>query len=39
MAAADRYASQSRQALSSLSDSDFKRALLWVPEFVVAREK
>ena len=39
MAAADRYASQSRHALASLSDSDFKRALLWVPEFVVAREK
>lgn len=39
MAAADRYAEQSRQALAALPDSDFKRALLWVPEFVVAREK
>jgi octaprenyl-diphosphate synthase len=39
MAAADRYAEQSRQALASLSDSDFKRALLWVPDFVVARDK
>jgi octaprenyl-diphosphate synthase len=39
MAAADRYADQSRQALASLPDSDFKRALLWVPDFVVAREK
>ena len=39
MAAADRYAAQSRQALAAISDSDFKRALLWVPEFVVAREK
>ena len=39
MAAADRYAGQSRQALALLPDSEFKRALLWVPEFVVAREK
>jgi octaprenyl-diphosphate synthase len=39
MAAADRYAAHSRQALTSLTDSDFKRALLWVPDFVVAREK
>ncbi len=39
MSVADRYAEQSRQALSTLPDSDFKRALLWVPDFVVAREK
>jgi octaprenyl-diphosphate synthase len=39
MAAADRYAEQSRQALAPLADSEFKRALLWVPDFVVAREK
>jgi len=39
MAAADRYAEQSRQALLSLPDSEFKRALLWVPDFVVARDK
>ena len=39
MAVADRYAEQSRQALASLPDSDFKRALLWVPDFVVARDK
>jgi geranylgeranyl diphosphate synthase, type II len=39
MAAADRYAEQGRQALAGLPDSDFKRALLWVPDFVVAREK
>jgi octaprenyl-diphosphate synthase len=38
-AAADRYASQARQALACFPDSEFKRALLWVPEFVVAREK
>jgi octaprenyl-diphosphate synthase len=39
MAAADRYAEQSRQALFPFPDCDFKRALLWVPDFVVAREK
>jgi octaprenyl-diphosphate synthase len=39
MAAEDRYAEQSRQALAPLPDSDFKRALLWVPDFVVARDK
>jgi octaprenyl-diphosphate synthase len=39
MAAADRYAEQSRQALAPLADREFKRALLWVPDFVVAREK
>jgi octaprenyl-diphosphate synthase len=39
MAAAYRYAEQSRQALASFIDSDFKRALLWVPDFIVAREK
>jgi octaprenyl-diphosphate synthase len=39
MAAADRYAEQSRQALAPMADTDFKRALLWVPDFVVAREK
>jgi octaprenyl-diphosphate synthase len=39
MAAADRYAEQSRLALATLPDSDFKRALLWVPDFVVARDK
>ena len=39
VAAADRYAEQSRHALESFTDSDFKRALLWVPDFVVARDK
>jgi octaprenyl-diphosphate synthase len=39
MAAADRYAGQARTALAQLPDSEFKRSLLWVPEFVVAREK
>ncbi len=35
---AERHAEQSRQALTSLPDSKFKRALLWVPDFVLARE-
>jgi len=39
MAAADHYAEQSRQALAPLADTEFKRALLWVPDFVVARDK
>jgi octaprenyl-diphosphate synthase len=39
MSVADRYAEQSRQALATLPDSEYKRALLWVPDFVVAREK
>jgi len=39
MAAADRYAEQSRQALAPFPEGEFKRALLWVPDFVVAREK
>lgn len=39
MASALRYAEQARHALSSLADSEFRRALLWVPDFVVAREK
>jgi octaprenyl-diphosphate synthase len=39
MGIADRYAEQSRKALAPLPDSEFKRALLWVPDFVVARDK
>jgi octaprenyl-diphosphate synthase len=39
MSVADRYAEQSRLALASFPDSEFKRALLWVPDFVVARDK
>jgi octaprenyl-diphosphate synthase len=39
MATADRYAEQGRHALATLADSEFKRALLWVPDFVVARDK
>jgi len=39
MSVADRYAEQSRQALAQLPESEYKRALLWVPDFVVARDK
>ena len=39
MASAERYANQSRRALAKIPDSEYKRALLWVPDFVVAREK
>jgi len=39
MKAAGRYAAQSREALETLPDSKFKRALQWLPDFVVAREK
>jgi octaprenyl-diphosphate synthase len=39
MSVADRYAEQSRVALASMPESEFKRALLWVPDFVVARDK
>ncbi len=39
MSVADRYAEQSRQALASTPDSEYKRSLLWVPDYVVAREK
>ncbi len=41
-AASDRaaqYAESARKALSAFPDSEIKRALLWAPEFVVAREK
>jgi len=37
--AAHRYAEQARQSLDVLPESDYKRALLWAPDFVVAREK
>ena len=39
MGVAERYARQSIKALSPLPDSEFKRALLWLPDFVVARHK
>jgi octaprenyl-diphosphate synthase len=36
---AARYAESARKALCVFPDSEIKRALLWAPEFVVAREK
>jgi octaprenyl-diphosphate synthase len=39
MNTAFQYAETARTALNVLADSEFKRALLWVPDFVVAREK
>jgi len=39
MTAAERYAKLSREALAPLPESEFKRALLWLPDFVVARDK
>jgi len=39
MAAAFRCAEAARSQLAALPESEFKRALLWVPDFVVAREK
>jgi octaprenyl-diphosphate synthase len=36
---AHEYASDARKAICDLPDSEIKRALLWAPEFVVAREK
>jgi octaprenyl-diphosphate synthase len=36
---ATRCAEAARQAICIFPDSEIKRALLWAPEFVVAREK
>jgi octaprenyl-diphosphate synthase len=36
---ATRYAELAIQQLEGFPDNDFKRALLWLPKFVVAREK
>jgi octaprenyl-diphosphate synthase len=36
---AARYAESAREAICIFPDSEIKRALLWAPEFVVAREK
>ncbi len=33
------YAEAARGAISELPESEFKRALLWVPGFVVARDR
>lgn len=36
---ATQYAESARKAICTFPDSEFKRALLWAPDFVVAREK
>jgi octaprenyl-diphosphate synthase len=36
---ASQYAESARKAICTFPDSNIKRALLWAPEFVVAREK
>ena len=38
-ARASQYAEAARKALCTFPDSEIKRALLWAPDFVVAREK
>ena len=38
-ARANDYAQAARKAICSFPDSEIKRALLWAPDFVVAREK
>src|SRR5712671_1793245 len=38
-ARAARYAESAREAICIFPDTEIKRALLWAPEFVVAREK
>jgi octaprenyl-diphosphate synthase len=38
-ARAAEYAESAQQAICTFPDSEIKRALLWAPEFVVAREK
>src|SRR5205807_7183965 len=39
MAFANEHAEQARRALSHFPDGEIKRALLWIPDFVVGREK
>jgi octaprenyl-diphosphate synthase len=39
MQVAQRHADRARRSLEPIPDSEYKRALLWVPEFVVGREK
>ncbi len=38
MNVAHKHAERARRALDSLPESEYKRALLWVPDFVVTRE-
>ena len=39
MASANEHAEQARRAIAHFPDSEIKRALLWIPDFVVGREK
>jgi len=39
LAAAQKHAEAARAAICSFPDSEIKRALLWIPDFVVARDK
>jgi len=39
VASANEHAEQARRAISHFPDGEIKRALLWIPEFVVGREK
>ncbi len=39
LARASEHAAEARELVREFPDSEFKRALLWVPDFVVAREK
>ncbi len=39
MKVAQRHAERARRALDELPESEYKRALLWVPDFVVNRDK
>jgi octaprenyl-diphosphate synthase len=39
MTRAHEYAEAARKSICTFPDSEYKRALLWAPEFVVAREK
>jgi len=39
MASAHEHAEQARRAISHFPDGEIKRALLWIPDFVVGREK
>ena len=39
MGVAQKHAERARRALDPLPESEYKRALLWVPDFVVNRER
>jgi len=39
IASANEHAEQARRAIHPFPDSEIKRALLWIPDFVVGREK